>query len=180
MFIAVSFGDASSGSTPGAVTYNGASASLVTNFTHYTDYLARITMWKLVNPSAGTFPVIVNAVLGNASDVGIHVATFGNVDQATPITGTGVSYNPGGATLVDPGTLTIASSAGNATFCIGAAGSAITTYNGTLVKLKNINGNTAGGNSVTLRDMGGTNYTYSASSGAADAWAFIGVDIRHD
>ncbi len=87
MLVGVSM-DANGGETVTSVNYGGQSLTLVVSRVGGSAP-ARIEIWQLVNPNAGTANVVVN-LSGNADGVSIGATTFTGVDQTTAL-GTFVS-----------------------------------------------------------------------------------------
>ena len=157
------------------VTWNGAPLTLVGAVNHVTlPSRSRTEIWRLVNPDAGTYNVVVN-LNGSLDSTGyqavVSVMSFTGVDQTTPL-GTYASSSGTAATQ----SVAISSAANELAFAVAGAQTQLLTNSGnteywndtTMIRTFAAGGTKAGASSVTMT------WTKSTTS----SWTMSGVSIK--
>lgn len=176
MLIGVTLGDSGNSPVINSVKWNTTeTATLIATVQPNGDASGRVSLYKLVNPTAGSFNVTVAYTPLGAPTVTVGVATFDGVDQTTPVTGSGTTGSGSGTTST---TGAISSATGNMLLAVHGMGSSWSSTNNTQQYIENVNGNTACGNGAMNTAAGAASVTMTAT-GASDFWGVVGADIRH-
>ncbi len=172
LFVFTSVADTGNGPDTDSVTANGVSMTLVRSNRYNANSTQK--MWQLVNPASGTIPILVTFRQVSSATVTIHEQSYSSVSQSVPVAN---SYTNGGSGVTS--TITVTSSTGNAVFAGHQGGSSFSAVNKTQVGIQNVDGNTAGGNGASNRDVGAASVVLTGTLGS-DSWGVIGIDINHD